>query len=312
MRCFVAMAFGRQDTDAVFRHCIAPAVKTCCGSNARRVDRVEHNDDIDNRIIAEIEDADFLIADLTYARPSVYFEAGYAQRKIPVIYTVRHDHFRDKSDIDPHGNLRVHFDLQMKNIIDWRHPKDALFLRRLQRRIRFVTRPLQSRKTENEARSEAIAQFARLPVNTRISQARVLALDALERLGYSDERKRKDSTVRRAQLFRVEGAALASVTVKALNSVLKGDLESFLRYNQLPLYNLNVGGKRPRFVKELIIVCSLRNVSPRSIGAVFDRYDFNAQHLTFSLNSIYSIPGASVFKPGNEVHYRRDSGPVRS
>jgi hypothetical protein len=33
-------------------------------------------------------------ADLRYARPSVYFEAGYAERSVPVIYTVRRDHFR--------------------------------------------------------------------------------------------------------------------------------------------------------------------------------------------------------------------------
>jgi nucleoside 2-deoxyribosyltransferase len=84
----------------------------------RRVDRIEHNDDIDDRIIAEIEKADLVITDLTYARPSVYFEAGYAQRAIPVVYTVRGDHFRAR-DADPHGNRQVHFDLKMRNIIAW-------------------------------------------------------------------------------------------------------------------------------------------------------------------------------------------------
>ena len=73
-RCFVAMAFGQKDTDAIFR-----ALRKTLGPlgvNAQRVDRIEHNDNIDTRIISEIEAADLVIADLTYARPSVYFEAG--------------------------------------------------------------------------------------------------------------------------------------------------------------------------------------------------------------------------------------------
>jgi nucleoside 2-deoxyribosyltransferase len=81
LRCFAAMAFGQKDTDAIFkilRRTLAPL-----GINAQRVDRIEHNDNIDTRIISEIEAADLVIADLTYARPSVYFEAGYAQRAIP-------------------------------------------------------------------------------------------------------------------------------------------------------------------------------------------------------------------------------------
>ena len=76
LRCFVAMAFGQKDTDAIFR-----ALRKTLGPlgvNAQRVDRIEHNDNIDTRIISEIEAADLVIADLTYARPSVYFEAGYA------------------------------------------------------------------------------------------------------------------------------------------------------------------------------------------------------------------------------------------
>ena len=73
------------------------------------VDRIEHNDNIDTRIISQTEAADLVIADLTYARPSVYFEAGYAQRAIPVIFTARSDHFTER-DNDPNGNRHVHFD----------------------------------------------------------------------------------------------------------------------------------------------------------------------------------------------------------
>ena len=104
LRCFVAIAFGQKDTDAIFsalRKTLGPL-----GVNAQRVDRIEHNDNIDTRIISEIEAADLVIADLTYARPSVYFEAGYAQRAIPVIFTARSDHFRER-DNDPNGHSKT-------------------------------------------------------------------------------------------------------------------------------------------------------------------------------------------------------------
>jgi nucleoside 2-deoxyribosyltransferase len=96
------MAFSHPDTDAWFDKSLVPVLKRK-GVSARRVDRLEHNDDIDDRILQELEGADFVLADLTYARPSVYFEAGYAQRVIPVIYTCRADHLEP-----PRESWRLH------------------------------------------------------------------------------------------------------------------------------------------------------------------------------------------------------------
>ena len=116
LRCFVAMAFDYDDTDRIYS--VFERLLRSMGITAVRVDRIEHNDDIDNRIIQEIEQANFVLAGcLTYARPSVYFEAGYAQRAVPVVYTCRRDHFRPRVD-DPNGNVRVDFDIsKMKNIV---------------------------------------------------------------------------------------------------------------------------------------------------------------------------------------------------
>src|SRR4029077_16552559 len=116
--CFVASAFDREDVDAIYDRAIRPVLKQL-HLTVKRVDRIEHNDDIDDRILQLMLEADLCIADLTYARPSVYYEAGFVSgRDKPVIYVARADHFRAK-DNDPEGNLRVHFDLQMRNIIPW-------------------------------------------------------------------------------------------------------------------------------------------------------------------------------------------------
>src|SRR5215216_2868031 len=118
MKCFVATAFGHDDVDAIFDCCVVPTLRKL-SVTPLRVDRIEHNEDIDNKIFGLLDSADFVIADLTYARPSVCYEAGYAAGKSkPVIYIAKGDHFRARDD-DQYGNFRVNFDLQMRNIIPW-------------------------------------------------------------------------------------------------------------------------------------------------------------------------------------------------
>lgn len=145
--------------------------------------RLEHNDDIDDRIIREIRACDFAIADLTYARPSVYFEAGYAQREVPVVYTCRRDHFAPKED-DQFGNLRVHFDLQMKNIVRWSSPNDQSFAAKLSRRVRVVIRPLVSEKESSIRSAEEESRFRGLPLQFRSSFVRDALRRRLKRVGW--------------------------------------------------------------------------------------------------------------------------------
>jgi nucleoside 2-deoxyribosyltransferase len=136
LRCFVAMPFGRSDTDQVYDQYIQPAIEAV-GLIPIRVDRIVHNDRIDQRIREEIKHADVLIADLTYARPSVYWEAGYGERSVPVIYTCRKDHFSPKEG-DITGNLVIHFDLANANIIAWPPTGSAQFKNELIKRLKFV------------------------------------------------------------------------------------------------------------------------------------------------------------------------------
>jgi nucleoside 2-deoxyribosyltransferase len=185
LRCFVAMALGHKDTDRIYA-VIARTLKPL-GVTARRVDRIEHNENIDAKIISELEAADFVIADLTYARPSVYFEAGYAQRAIDVIYTARSDHFKEHDD-DEHGNRHVHFDLKMRNIIEWSSSNETPFAKRLSNRVTKVIAPLIKKRLTSAYARERRATFDRLsPVDKRLAlfdtafsyfkRARYLTLD---------------------------------------------------------------------------------------------------------------------------------------
>ncbi len=112
-RCFVAMAF-KPELDSAFRDGIRAAVRDGCGFDALRMDGLEHNDKICDRIIVEIRRAQFVIADFTFQRGGVYFEAGFAAAlQRPVIWTCKACHFK-----------RLHFDTRQHNYIKWDTPSD--------------------------------------------------------------------------------------------------------------------------------------------------------------------------------------------
>ncbi|MCF6328148.1 MAG: hypothetical protein L3J21_12820, partial [Devosiaceae bacterium] len=79
-QCFVAMWFNDSMKD-VYENSLMPAIKDC-GYDPVRVDGIEHNGKIDDRIIAEIRRSRFIVADFTSEkdkpRGGVYYEAGFA------------------------------------------------------------------------------------------------------------------------------------------------------------------------------------------------------------------------------------------
>jgi nucleoside 2-deoxyribosyltransferase len=179
LKCFVASALDYPDVDAIYDRAIRPVLKDL-KIGVYRVDRVDHNDDIDDRIFAMLDDSQLCIADLTYARPSVYYEAGYAfGGDKPVVYIARKDHLDKKAE----DNRRVHFDLQMKNIIAWTSP-DEVFKQKLRRRVQLVTAPLVARlEREEESRREEV-EFQAMPQNMQLISLRAEAGKRVRDKGY--------------------------------------------------------------------------------------------------------------------------------
>lgn len=120
---FCAMWFDPTVLNA-WSDAICPSIDGA-GYMPQRIDKHEHNNKIDDEIVAMIRKSRFVVADFTGHRGGVYFEAGFAMGLgIPVIWTVRHDHL-----------FNAHFDTRQYAHIVWKADELTDFRNKLQSRI---------------------------------------------------------------------------------------------------------------------------------------------------------------------------------
>jgi hypothetical protein len=118
---FIASAFGHRDIDQLFSDCFLPACEDV-GCKPLRIDFTEPRRTITDAILEKIDQARIIIADLTYARQSVYLEVGYALGLgLQLVLTCRFDHRNGKQD-----SRKVHFDLAQFKISWWKRDKSGL------------------------------------------------------------------------------------------------------------------------------------------------------------------------------------------
>lgn len=131
-QAFVAMWFT-SDMQELYRTGIEPAIKRA-GFTGRKIDLVEHNNEITDEIITEIRKSRFVVADFTAGRcrkceeckhktdckdqvrprGGVYYEAGFAKGLgLEVIWIVHKDQLK-----------QTHFDIRERNFIDYADAED--------------------------------------------------------------------------------------------------------------------------------------------------------------------------------------------
>jgi len=111
-KIFIVMSFDPSLVTA-YEQGIAKAISDN-GYDPIRVDYEEHIDQISDSIIADIRKCKYVVADFTFNRGGVYYEAGFAMGLgKPVIWTCREDHIKD-----------LHFDTRQSNHIGWTTDQD--------------------------------------------------------------------------------------------------------------------------------------------------------------------------------------------
>lgn len=124
-QAFVAMSFDPA-LDYIYDDAIKLAVEDA-GYRPFRLDREEHADLIDDRMIVELSRSRFVVADVTEHNQGAYFEAGYAMGLGRlVIWTCKEGEFVGKA----------HFDIEHRNHIIWKDIGDLR--RRLALRIEAI------------------------------------------------------------------------------------------------------------------------------------------------------------------------------
>lgn len=120
---FIAMWFDREVENAWLEG-IEPAIRET-GYKPLRIDGHQHNNRIDDEIMAQIRKSRFVVADFTGQRGGVYFEAGFALGLgIPVIWTVRENELTN-----------IHFDNRQYNFLVWSAADIPAFKTALKNRI---------------------------------------------------------------------------------------------------------------------------------------------------------------------------------
>jgi hypothetical protein len=318
--CFIAMAFDHDDTDQVYEELILPILKRS-GVIPIIINRRQSNDDLNVQIIEQLEQADFCIADLTYTRPSVYFEAGFAQRSIPVIYTVRKDHLR----LEQPENLRVHFDLQMKPIIVWNSPNDNSFGDKLENRLRAtILRDWQRNNNKQSQNESGIREFNSLSLNNRLRLLRRQAILAVRRVGIKSSsfaverslnKRHGDYEIPRGLIYNgfenyiagetFRGKKLLYVSIQTFESVKQNDLKT-MEYTYLSSshykerYDFEQWKKIDTIFANIIII-SLKPLSANQIEKNFEYCAPIEQGKTYS-----TMKYASKTVYDTHRHIRRD------
>jgi hypothetical protein len=109
---------------AAWLEAIGPGIADA-GFEAIRIDKVEHNNRIDDEIVAAIRACRFLVADFTGQRGGVYYEAGLVHGLgKQVIWLCRQE------ELD-----KVHFDTRQYNFIVWSPERLSELRARLRNRI---------------------------------------------------------------------------------------------------------------------------------------------------------------------------------
>ena len=122
-RAFIAMWFDKS-LNRLYEDFIRLGIGDA-GYNAFRIDRHDHNNRIDDEILANIRTSRFLVADFTENRGGVYFEAGFALGLgLPVVWLCR------EADLK-----KVHFDTRQYNFIGWEPDRLGELRDRLKNRI---------------------------------------------------------------------------------------------------------------------------------------------------------------------------------
>ena len=284
--CFVACAFRKDDVDEIYQNAILPVLKSM-EIKPCRVDLIEHNDDIDDKIIELILKCNICIADLTYSRPSVYYEAGYFKGLgKSVIFIARKDHFSPKTE-DVYGNFKIHFDLQMKNIIQWSSTKRVdTFKRKLLSRLKLVSKPLIQRIEKDRKQEKGRLDFSRLSQKEKQLRIEMQLLKFLKKRSWIENKLNLGNNYYIKHIDKYYSSTLAKSKKYIFPFITLSTTKEYLKDNRMCLLRISSFGLLKQGNRNILFI-SIRKVPTSRLEDIYPeaRPIVNGKVLEFSRQS---------------------------
>ncbi|MFT6172079.1 MAG: nucleoside 2-deoxyribosyltransferase [Bacteriovoracaceae bacterium] len=121
-KVFIAMQFDWKKENPLRVNIYNAMINACkdCGYDASIVSQ-SHTENITNKILSEIKESKFVIAEMTYNNRGVYFESGYARGLGKNVFHVIKDGHTSGNDND---GTKIHFDIQQTMYRKWNDPEE--------------------------------------------------------------------------------------------------------------------------------------------------------------------------------------------
>ena len=286
----MACAFGKEDVDEIYKNVILPALKSM-KIKPHRVDLIEHNDDIDDKIIELILKCDICIADLTYSRPSVYYEAGYFKGLgKSVIYIARKDHFSPKIE-DVYGNFKIHFDLQMKNIIQWSSTKRIdTFKRKLLSRLELISKPLLQRIEKDRKQEKGRLDFSRLSQKEKQLVIETQILKFLKKRSWIGNKFNLSNYAYTTDIYKYYTKTLNKSKKYIFPFITLSATKEYFKYNRMNLIKIKLW-EHFKQVNQNILFISIRKIPKSRLEDLYPEAKpiVNGKVLEFSTQSSFKV-----------------------
>jgi len=194
-------------------------------------------------------------------------KAGYASGcSKPVIYIARKDHFHP-NEKDEAGNRKIHFDLQMKNIIPWTESNND-FKKNLRSRLKYVLKDLKGLQKDRERELRYEKEFAELSQSEQLDSIDSKARNLLRRHGYSNIHVKKNNEKNKYIFTKKENKIFREIYINPKPTINKELCDSFIFYlNLLSLVNKKLDDIVS--IQVAIILISLRQIKNNTLRSYF-------------------------------------------
>jgi hypothetical protein len=221
----------------------------------------------------------------------VYYEAGYFKGLgKSVIFIARKDHFSPKTE-DVYGNFKIHFDLQMKNIIPWSSTKRVdTFKRKLLSRLKLISKPLLQRIEKDRKQEKGRLYFSRLSQKEKQLVIETQLLKFLKKRSWIGNKLNLNSYAYTTDIYKYYTKTLNKSKKYIFPFITLSATKEYFKYNRMNLIQIKLS-EHFKQVNQNILFISIRKIPKSRLEDLYPEATpiVNGKVLEFSTQSSLKV-----------------------